>query len=350
MNKTSIEWTDVSVNPLKVRRKDNGKVGWHCVKHSSGCAHCYSEAINKRFGTGLPYNKHSSDLVEYFLDDKALASILKTRTPYKVFPFDMTDLFEADVDAKDIATVFAVFAVANWHTFQTLTKRADRMEEVVGCKDFSALVGRMIDERVRPLIDGKIKGDWGLVSPVAGGLRRGTDGFWPLPNWWAGVSVENQAMANERLIYLRDTPAVVRWVSYEPAIGPLDIKRVYTKDGMNVGVDQWLSWLVAGGESGLEARPSHPDWFRKVRDDCVESGIAYFFKQWGTWEPVARPTDAEGVVGAGLGYPRGRWVELDGRDIHRTWDCVRVDRVGKKSAGRLLDGRTWNEFPETAHA
>ena len=303
MNKTKIEWTDRSVNPLRARRKSDGKVGWHCVKWSSGCAHCYSETINKRFGTGLPFSRHSANQVVLFLDERALSAILKVKTSQRIFPCDMTDLFQDGVAIEDVAAVFATFAVANWHIFQTLTKRADRMAEIVGHPDFPALIGRMIDERIRPLIDGKIKGDWGLVSPTANDLQRGRG--WPLPNWWAGVSVEDQATADERIPHLLRVPARVRFLSCEPLLESihldsmrLDRSTVYNAlEGCGVSSrspcqsvpnvhGNKIDWVIVGGESGPGARPMHPDWARSLRDQFQAAGVPIYMKQMTRKAPI----------------------------------------------------------------
>lgn len=349
MNRTGIEWTDRSVNPFRARRKDNGKVGWHCVKTSSGCANCYSEVLDGRFGTRLPYTQRSSALVDLYLDPRMLAAILRLKTPQKIFPCDMTDLFMEGYNPEDIATLFATFAVAHWHTFQVLTKRTDRMAETLCDPDFPALVGRMIDERIRPLIDGKIKGDWGRVSPTAHDLRHGRG--WPLPNVWTGFSAEDQANFDARAAAVAPLMRAgwLVWVSAEPLLGPILMQ------GWDGGLRRnWLAgpgepgirWVVVGGESGPDARPMHPGWARSIRDQCQATRTAFHFKQWGSWLPVSKPADADEVVWAGNTYfPRGRWLDLDGGDRHRSWDTVMVDRVGKKAAGRLLDGRTWDEFP-----
>lgn len=146
----------------------------------------------------------------------------------------------------------------------------------------------------------------------------------PLSNVWLGVSVENQATADGRREYLRQCPATVKFVSYEPALGPVD----------------WTGWkfvdqIISGGESGPSARPSHPDWHRATRDFCQANGIAYFFKQWGAWMPVGQwdATCSEKIAIADSGHV-----------FHWPDDSDSL-RVGKRAAGRLLDKRTWDEIP-----
>jgi len=142
----------------------------------------------------------------------------------------------------------------------------------------------------------------------------------PLDNLWLGTSVENQQAADERWDDFEQTPAVVKFVSYEPALGPID----------------WTGWefvdlIISGGESGPGARPSHPDWHRITRDFCQENSIAYFFKQWGAF----RPTEPGDAVDHAFPY-----------DWHSDKLPVTMSRVGKHRAGRLLDGKEWNEWPK----
>lgn len=158
---------------------------------------------------------------------------------------------------------------------------------------------------------------------------------WPLPGVWLGVSVEDQATADERIPVLLDTPAAVRFVSCEPLLGPINLRLAF---GPHVGLPHGkahrpccpgsLDWVIAGGESGPGARPMDPAWPRALRDECQAAGVPFFFKSWGAWAPLSEPID-------------------DGRD-HPTakLDGATMCRYGKKAAGRELDGRTWDEIPE----
>jgi protein gp37 len=178
-----------------------------------------------------------------------------------------------------------------------------------------------------------------------------------LANVWLGVSVEDQQRAGLRVPALLSTPAAVRWLSCEPLLGPVDLSRWVACDrpwscgdlvragfcdcpaGGSVGVD----WVVAGGESGPGARPMHPDWVRSLRDQCAAAGVPFFFKQWGEWAPAF----AEDPVGTHVierdGHAHGRLGEapaaIAGRAAHV------VARLGKKAAGRELDGRTHDAYP-----
>jgi protein gp37 len=155
----------------------------------------------------------------------------------------------------------------------------------------------------------------------------------PLPNVWLGVSVENQAAADERIPLLLQIPAAVRFLSCEPLLGPVTFRWARwmqlpsRPDGSSGPLDslRGIHWVIAGGESGAGARPMHPDWARSLRDECNAAGVPFFFKQWGAW------------------YPAGRRI-LDNPNM-AMMDEEALYRVGKKAAGRLLDGREWNEFP-----
>lgn len=180
---------------------------------------------------------------------------------------------------------------------------------------------------------------------------------WPRPNVWLGVSVENQQYADERIPHLLRTPAAVRWVSYEPALGPVDFTALGEGDqrGLNALTGEFchydedtgdpcshwdarIDWIVCGGESGPGARPMHPDWARSVRDQCVAAGVPFFFKQWGEWHPLS-------TTGGMQEVPFGHYVLPTGDS-----PGFGFSRVGKKAAGRVLDGREWNEMPKVRAA
>ncbi|OCB15110.1 DUF5131 family protein [Mycobacterium intracellulare] len=291
---TGIEWTDATWNPVT-----------GCDKVSAGCDHCYAETIAHRFdGT-----RQFPNGFRVTLRPERLGQPLRWRRPRRIFVNSMSDLFHDQVPDDYIAQVFAVMTVARQHTFQILTKRHARMRSLVG----------------RGLLD--------LVDHEAASMGFKVD-RWPLPNVWLGVSAENQQWADIRIPALLDTPAAVRFVSAEPLLGPIDLHT----DPIEAGSPFWaghLDWVIVGGESGPGARPMHPDWARSLRDQCVAADIPFLFKQWGEWASGNhRDPTLDGQVSIPYRpncpdpYPLG-WVR----------------RIGKKAAGRELDGRTWDEYP-----
>jgi protein gp37 len=238
-------------------RTPPGKVGPHCEHRSPGCESCYSETNNARClpanGTGLPFDRRSRDLVDLFVDENILTQPLHWRAPRRVFVCSQTDLFGEFVTDDMIDRVFAVMALCPQHTFQVLTKRADRMREYLNHPDRKDCLA---------LAAAEITAHKGVLLKPAGWP-------WPFPNVHAGVSAEDQQRADERIPVLLQTPAVVHWCSYEPALGPIDFGRYLPG----------LDWIVGGAESGPGARPMDEQWMRSVKDQCVAAGVAFFYKQ-----------------------------------------------------------------------
>ncbi|AOE45062.1 DUF5131 family protein [Gordonia phage Zirinka] len=315
---TSIEWTDATWNPVT-----------GCTKVSPGCDHCYAETFAERFrGTPGHYFENGFDVQ---LREHKLTEPLRWRKPRKVFVNSMSDLFHDAVPDDYIAQVFAVMGMARRHTFQVLTKRHARMRSLISSEDFQTRVGQF---RYR----------LGDNEPTAGDLSWG----WPLPNVHLLVSVENQQWAGTRIPALLDTPAAVRGISVEPMLGPIELSssalgRYYGGDPRED--EPGLDWVIVGGESGHGARPMHPDWARSLRDQCVAAGVPFMFKQWGEWAPRG-PDDP-------TGERADVFLDRDGRGTYFAnryrADVQRLVRVGKKAAGRELDGRTWDEFPGGDH-
>ena len=169
----------------------------------------------------------------------------------------------------------------------------------------------------------------------------------PLPNVWLGVSAERQQEADERIPLLLNTPAAKRFISAEPLLGPIDLNEVIPhpisysfKHGFN-----GLDWVIAGGESGKKARPMHPDWARSLREQCKAAGVPFFFKQWGAYCPDGDSCvgEAGGSMSPDVAWPDGS-ISWGHKDDHGGWG-MRLARVGKKSAGRLLDGVEHSAFP-----
>lgn len=238
--RSEIEWTDATWNPVT-----------GCTKISPGCTHCYAETFAERWRgvVGHPYEQG----FDLRLWPERLDAPRRWKSPRRIFVNSMSDLFHQEVPDDFVREVFRVMAETPRHTFQVLTKRAERL----------AL--------------------WHSRNPE----------FWDLPNVWLGVSVEDQRFGLPRLAHLRQVRSAVRFISVEPLLedlGPFDL----------TGID----WIIVGGESGHGARPMAPEWVVSLRNHAVSSGVPFFFKQWG-----------------------GVW---------------------KKRAGRLLDGRTWDEQPSAA--
>lgn len=283
---TAIQWTDATWNPIRAR-DSAGTTGWHCERVSPGCQHCYAERLNeKRFGTGLPYNRKSRDLVEVYLDEKALTQPLHWRRPRKVFAGSMTDLFGAWVPDEMIDRVFAVMALSPQHTYQVLTKRPERMREYVGSEfeERADAIGEAMTAMTGRLVSGDPADD-------------SMDGLsWPLANVWLGTSVEYQEQADQRIPELLALPAAVRFLSCEPLLGPVDFKPAFQKVYTGGGVDSImaghtkhprLDWVIVGGESGPNARTTDIAHIRSIVRQCQVAGVAVFVKQLGS-----KPVDA----------------------------------------------------------
>jgi protein gp37 len=224
-DKSAIEWTDATWNPVT-----------GCSKVSPGCANCYAEALSLRYGwSALPWiPANAPDNV--VLHPSRLEQPLRWRRPRMVFVNSMSDLFHELVPEGLIRRVFDVMATADRHSFQILTKRPERMREV--------------------------------VTSIY-------DNEQPLPNVWLGTSIENDRWTR-RADALRATPAAVRFLSLEPLLGPLPSLDLTD-----------LHWMIVGGESGAKHRPIEADWVRDLRDRSVAAGIPFFFKQWGGRTPKA---------------------------------------------------------------
>lgn len=296
---SSIEWTDHTFNPW-----------WGCQKVSEGCTNCYALTFAKRYGHDvwgpaktterrLFGDKHWSEPLKWNREAE------KTGQRKRVFCASMADVFEDHpqvVDAR--ARLFDLISDTPNLDWLLLTKRP---------------------ENVKPML-------------IAAGR-----GFQPLPPWvWIGTSVENQEQADKRIPHLLSIPAHVRFLSCEPLLGAVDLSRWLQQPIVDLEmrggapafrntpeVYKPIHWVIVGGESGHGARPMHPAWARSLRDQCQSAGVAFHFKQFGEWMPSEDLPDDVG--GRGL-----QFLAPDGQP---------VTRVGKKAAGRLLDGRTWDEFP-----
>lgn len=345
-NTTAIEWCDATFNPW-----------WGCTRISPACDHCYAAALSKRYGHDVWDNgqrrtfgdKHWNEPLKWA---RTMPEKLGRRP--RVFCASMADVF--DKDAPD----------------------GER-------------------ERLWSLIEATPELDWLLLTKRVGNVYRfvpmWVDGGWPA-HVWLGSTIANQEEADRDIPKLLAIPAAVRFLSCEPLLGPLNV-RGYLMQGENPAqcgncgkghgftrcpnyggiakesdrhgckafkrVNFEIDWVIAGGESGPKARPSHPDWHRALRDQCEAAGVPFLFKQWGEWwEAASDWRDADGAhVQVGVGtieadeaFERGDLlIAPDGRTfdspdaIPDDVPCRLVTRLGKRAAGRELDGRTHDGYP-----
>ena len=261
MTKTSIEWATDVWNPVT-----------GCTKVSQGCKHCYAERIASRFWGERKFT-------DVRVHPDRLDEPLHWRKPRRVFVNSMSDLFHEDVPDSFIGRVFGVMSAAYWHTFIVLTKRANRMYSYLSDVDMHKKLDPTNTNQRWQLFD-----TWRDIPAV-------------LPNVWLLVSIEDQKSADERIPLLLQTPAAVRGVSYEPALGPVDFRPYLLADP---GRPNWsrlnrLHWIIMGGESGPGARPMHPTWALSVRDQCQAAGVPFFFKQMGSaWANLNNTADRKG--------------------------------------------------------
>ncbi len=313
---TSIQWCHATWNPVR-----------GCSRISPGCQNCYAEAQAGRFsGPGQPFNGFASRGVVAIsttnpetvgsrytrwtgrveLVPDALDWPLRVGRPKwvreaeargerpRVFVNSMSDLFHERLSDETIAAVLGVIAAKPELDFVVLTKRAARMREL--------LLKIQDDDKD---LDRLVAATQNVMGWRAPGARRVAEAGWPLQNLWLGVSVEDQATADERIPHLLATPAAVRFVSYEPALGPVDFVRggwsflepLTPPPGNRRGWNRGIDWLIFGGESGRGARPCDLAWARSAREQCKEAGVPFFFKQAGS--AVTEPGCAPGHVWVG---------------------------------------------------
>jgi protein gp37 len=300
---SKIQWTDTTWNPVA-----------GCTKVSDGCRNCYAMGSARRLaaiaeadlvaGRNPGRKAHYRRVVAYskcvlgvdphplaqwnnkvVCVDEALADPLHRKKPRRIFVNSMSDLFHKDVPVEFIVKVRAVMALTPHHTYQTLTKRPERMEEIDNSVDMPAMIYRQVS-RWLDHFDGDPLGSgplWNIAHKLAEWRGEGERWTWLLPNEWKGTSVENQAAADERRDHLRRCPASVKFVSYEPALERVD----------------WTGWefidqLIIGGESGRNARPFNVDWARDSIAWCREHNIRAFVKQLGA-KPAFDPNTETGV-------------------------------------------------------
>lgn len=326
-----IEWTQRTWNFL---------IG--CTKKSKGCMHCYAIKVAWRLmhhpnpkiaaryaGTVARDSKGELNWTGRInFDDEVLMYPLTWKEPGMIFVNSLSDPFHKNVKLEWRHRMCAVMALCTQHTFQLLTKEPEAALSFFSDPATPDSVGEaaIFDHDVMMTGDPACASEDFVYLP------------WPLPNLWLGFSAEDQETFDARWPFMRPL-AEAGWTvfaSLEPLLGPIILPEDFLEFGARVQV-------IAGGESGADARPSHPDWFRALRYQCNSRGVPFFFKQWGCWSPeVSRVEHA--------------LLSLDGKQLYRLggkvapWECdddsaVWMYLVGKKKAGRVLDGRTWSEFP-----
>jgi len=275
---SKIEWTEATWNPVR-----------GCTKISPGCKHCYAETFAERFRNvpGHPY--------EYGFDPRIIPAKLMEpfawSAPKTVFVNSMSDLFQDAVPDEYIMAVATVMLYANWHTYQVLTKRADRLEHLLNTK-------------------------LGFAAAA--------------PHIWWGVSVEDKKYGLPRVKHLRRAPASIRFLSIEPLLedlGILDLSRIH--------------WVIVGGESGHGARPMKPSWVEAIKDQCDAQGILFFFKQWGGIQKAktgrhlhGRTYDAMPACAAApiLPRPERQKLERDLSPLTSAWQTVPLIQLHRTAA------------------
>lgn len=288
MAKTTIEWCDHSINPLRARDRETGSSGHFCLKLSPGCAKCYSSRLQSRFKMH-EFTATNRDKVELFLHEPALEEVLRRKKPTRYFWCDMTDMFLDDYAFEWIDRIFAVMALTPQHTHMVLTKRPERMRQFI----------------TDPNTEARIHAEWALTEAATRKtLTEKSFPDWPLKNCWLGVSCENQKFADERIPLLLQTPAAKRFVSYEPALAAVNFNQLIASKSKHGPAEVWdslagarhtageksgytykdipaLNWVIVGGESGPGARPFDIQWARAVVRQCKAAGAACFVKQLG---------------------------------------------------------------------
>lgn len=297
MSKTKIEWTEYSWNPVS-----------GCTPISEGCQNCYAKRMANRLRGRCGYP--ADEPFKVTLHKDRLEEPLRWKKPHRVFVCSMGDLFHEDVPRWMRFEVMDIILQAKQHTFLILTKRPANMKEFF--EWYYSKAGRTIET---------------------------------IKNLWLGVTAENQQRADERIPILLQIPAAVLFVSVEPMLGPIALNAICAVvDGFAQRVKTLLDgidWVICGGETGPNARSMHPDWVRSLRDQCVEAGVPFFFKQWGEWLPDDQVKEPLIVKMGHPGAPKWAINKL----VCNLSPGLHAFKVGKKAAGRLLDGREWNEYP-----
>lgn len=364
MAKTKIEWAYYTFNGVR-----------GCTRISLGCQFCYAETLSKRNPGVLgiwgppPKGKRVVGTDAYWEEpiawDRAAAAAGERR---RVFAYSLADVFEdfsgdlvdvngerlynhVDVNASAIdgsvgatlhharARLFRLIFRTEWLDWMLLTKRPENILPML-----RRLLRMFVEADMEP--ESSIMREWLALGP--GGISK------PPRNIWLGTSVEDQETASIRIPRLREVPAVCRFLSVEPLLS-----RTHLGLAVHAAIpkhrEHWPAervknwWVIVGGESGPHARPMHPDWVRQIREECIEYNVPFMFKQWGEWLPdgqkAPRLLDLAGSPSRAMLLDGRHMPDLSGRGTNGDGTVV-IRRLGKKSAGRMLDGREWNEVPE----
>lgn len=310
---SNIEWTDHTFN-----------ISWGCFKVSEGCKHCYADTLATRYGHnvwGPPATTERRTFGEAHWKEplKWNKAAEKAGQRARVFCSSMADVFENHPTINtERVKLWDLIRRTPWLDWQLLTKRPENIIDM-------------------------LPADWG------------EDGY---SNVWLGTSVENQAAADTRIMKLVEVPCKIRFLSCEPLLGPVDLSKYLNLEAIHSDLNtrvitklrQWIAWVIVGGESGSSARVIHPEWVRSIRNQCQEADVGFFFKQWGEWLPITWKEAFD------LAYSPKRHEVVDAKGDHiylqaghfamgHQPDEICLVKVGKKKAGRVLDGRTWDEMP-----
>lgn len=315
-DRTAISWTDATWNP---------QIG--CSRVSRGCQRCYAETLAagrlahlESYAQTTTAGRFNGTIVQL---PGRLDQPLRWTRPRLIFANSMSDLFHENAPAEWIAQVVAVMALAQRHRFQVLTKRPERMRDLLDDPAFRIMVA-------------EARLSWTLPHQHRRSLWFDPD-VWPLANVWWGVSIENDSTV-ARADWLRATPAAVRWISAEPLVGALPSLSL-----------EGIDWLVVGGALAGLAAPMHRGWARDLRDRAAAAGVPFHYKQAGEWTSY---TDGEhGSVAALSTRPR-TGLDITGRTLGPDDECepslepTLFLRVGKRGAGRQLDGVLHDDYPK----
>lgn len=352
---TKIEWCDHTFNP------------WEgCQKTGPGCDHCYAETRNARFAGGTAANWGPGA-------PRRRTSVANWRKPLK---WNANACWFVQCNTCGWRGESKGATCSGCHGCDTSPARPR-----VFCASLADVFDNTVDPQWRAdlfsLIERTPNLDWLLLTKRIGNVRgmlaelaHGSDpdlsllDMMPLPNVWIGATIVNQAEADRDIPKLLSIPAAKRFLSMEPLLGPVDLTSIDVMGGDGVifplkgttdCVDEegapaddipGLDWVIVGGESGPGARPMHPDWSRSLRDQCQAAGVPFLFKQWGHWQIASR---ANGHHDSDMARNSAVWLDHDGTTAKPSslgmTNAYAMAPVGKKAAGRLLDGSTWDEVP-----